>query len=131
MPHIIVEHSANLSTSHDMQGLANIISAAAVKTGVFPLAGIRVRMHPVKIYAMADGHKDNAFIAVVMRIGAGRDLEIRQGAARAVYNVICENFTAEIERGFMAITVDMEINDPDVSFKRNGVRDRLEKEMDS
>ncbi len=128
MPHVIVEHSANLSSSHDMQRLADLIRKAAVSCGVFPLAGIRVRMHPVEIFAMADGHPDNAFVAIVMRIGAGRDLETRQGAGRGVYEVVCDYFAAEIERGFMAVTVDMEINDPDVSFKRNGVANRLKKE---
>ena len=128
MPHFIVEHSANLSAPHDMQALAQKISDVTNATGIFPLAGIRVRMHPVETYAMADGHPDNAFVAVIMRIGAGRDLETRQSAGRTVYDCICEFFADEIERGFMAVSVDMEINDPDMSFKRNGVADRLKRE---
>ena len=128
MPHLIIEHSANLSTSHDMAGLARQLSDVMAATGIFPLAGIRVRMHPVETYAMADGHPDNAFVAAIIRIGAGRDLETRQSGGRAVFECLCQHFAEEIDRGFMAISVDMEINDPDMSFKRNGLAARLKKE---
>ena len=74
MPHIIVEHSANLNDTHDMAELARQLSDAAMETGIFPLAGIRVRMHPVDVFAMADGHPENSFVAIIVRIGAGRDL---------------------------------------------------------
>lgn len=128
MPHIIVEHSAKLNESHDMAELAQNLSDAAMETGIFPLAGIRVRMHPVDIYAMADGHPDNVFVAVIVRLGAGRDLETQQRGGKSIYDCLCAYFASEIDAGFMAITVDMEINDPDLSFKRNGVRDRLQRE---
>ncbi|MEE9313226.1 MAG: 5-carboxymethyl-2-hydroxymuconate isomerase [Rhizobiaceae bacterium] len=129
MPHMIVEHSADLSKSHDMQKLANLMAEAAVATGIFPLAGTRVRMHPVTTFAMADGHPDNAFVAVVMRIGAGRDLEARKHGGQTVFDVVCDYFATEIDSGFMAVSLDMEINDPEVSFKRNGLAKRLNKEI--
>ena len=128
MPHLIVEHSANLSSSHDMATLARKLGDAMAETRIFPLAGIRVRMHPVKNYAMADGHPDNAFVAAIMRIGAGRDLETRQSGGRAVFDFLCQYFADEIDKGYMAISVDIEINDPDMSFKRNGVAARLKRE---
>lgn len=128
MPHLIVEYSANLTTSHDMAALARKLGDVMAETGIFPLAGIRVRMHPVKTYAMADGHPDNAFVAAIIRIGAGRDLETRQAGAKAVFDCLCQCFAEQIELGFMAISVDMEINDPDMSFKRNGLTARLKRE---
>ena len=128
MPHFIVEHSANLSKSHDMQELADRISDVTDKTGIFPLAGIRVRMHPIETYAMADGHAENAFIAVIMRIGAGRDLEIRRRGGQVVYDLLCNTFADEIQQGYMAVSVDIEINDPEMTFKRNGVAARLKRE---
>ena len=127
MPHFIVEHSANLSSSHDMQWLADQISAVSVETGVFPLAGVRVRLHPVFSYSMADRHPDNTFVAIIMRVGAGRDTLTLQAEGRRVYECVCNFFAAEIEAGYMAISVDMEINDPELSFKRNGVADRMKK----
>ncbi len=128
MPHLIVEHSDNLSHSHDMAELAQQLSDVVVATGIFPLAGIRVRMHPVETYAIADGHPDNAFVALIMRIGAGRDLETRQRGGQAVFDCLCNYFSDEIDAGFMAISVDIEINDSDMSMKRNGVAGRLKRE---
>jgi len=128
MPHLIVEHSSNLSQSHDMAALAQQLSNDVAETGIFPLAGIRVRMHPIDTYAMADGHVDNAFIAVIMRIGAGRDLETRQRGGKAVFDCLCDHFADELEAGFMAVSVDIEINDADMSWKRNGVAGRLKRE---
>ncbi len=128
MPHIIVEHSANLNKSHNMGDLVQKLSAAAIETGVFPLAGIRVRMHPVDIFAMADGHPDNAFVAVITRIGAGRDVETQKRSNKAIYDCLCTYFAREIDAGYFAVSVDMEINNPELSFKRNGVADRLKRE---
>ncbi|MGI9367099.1 MAG: 5-carboxymethyl-2-hydroxymuconate isomerase [Rhizobiaceae bacterium] len=128
MPHLIVEHTANLNKTHDMADLAKRLSDVAVATEIFPLAGVRVRMHPVETYAMADGHPDNAFIAVIMRIGAGRDLEARQRGGQAIFDLLCNCFADEIQQGYMAVSVDIEINDPDMSFKRNGVAGRLKRE---
>lgn len=127
MPHLIVEHTANLSRSHDMAALAQKMSDAAMASGIFPLAGVRVRMHPVDTYSVADGHTDNAFVAVIMRIGAGRELVARQQAGQLVFDCVCDYFSDELERGIMAISLDMEINDPDMTFKRNGIADRLNK----
>ena len=42
------------------------------ETGVFPLAGIRVRAHPMPHYFVADGHPKNAFVDMVLRMGEGR-----------------------------------------------------------
>ena len=128
MPHLIVEHTANLSETHDLADLARRLGDVVVGTGIFPLSGVRVRMHPVETYAMADGHPDNAFIAVIKRIGAGRDLETRQRGGQVVFDLLCNTFADEIQQGYMAVSVDIEINDPDMSFKRNGVAGRLKRE---
>ena len=128
MPHLIVEHSANLSASHDMADLAQRLNDVVAATGIFPLAGVRVRMYPVETYSMADGHPDNAFIAVIMRIGAGRDLETRQRGGQVVFDLLCNTFADAIEQGYIAVSVDIEINDPDMSLKRNGVAGRLKRE---
>ncbi len=128
MPHLIVEHSANLSDQHDMAALARRLSNVVVATGIFPLAGVRVRMHPIDTYSVADEHPDNAFIAVIMRIGAGRVLETRQMGGQVVFDLLCNTFADTIEQGYMAVSVDIEINDPDMSYKRNGLAARLKRE---
>jgi len=125
MPHFIVEHSANLSESHDLQVLADLIRDAAVETGVFPLAGIRVRFHSSEIYTIADGHHDNAFLAIVVRLGAGRDTKTKQQAGKRVFDVVCDFFGDFVKSGHMMVSLDMDENNPELSFKANSVHQRM------
>ena len=74
MPHIIVEHSSNLSQHIEIPELLQSLHRAALETGVFPLGGLRTRAARRDDYVIADGHPDNVFIHVVLRIGHGRDL---------------------------------------------------------
>ncbi len=125
MPHFIVEHSHNLSNSHDMQALADIIRDAAIETGVFPLAGIRVRLHSSSVVSIADKHPDNAFVAILVRMGAGRDLATKKRAGQTVFDAVSGYFEKELASGYFMLSLDIEENDPDVSFKANGVHGRL------
>jgi len=125
MPHFNVEYSANLADRHDMQALADIIGDTAVETGVFPLGGIRVRMEAFDIVSIADKHPENAFVSIVVRIGAGRDSATKKAAGQAVFDRICDFFTIELEGGHFMISLDIVENDPGVSFKRNTVHARL------
>lgn len=125
MPHFIVEHSSGVGAKHDLQRLSDLIRDKADNTGVFPRGGIRVRMHPVETYTIADGHPENAFVSILVRIGAGRDMVTKKAAGQAVFDAACDFFAAELEGGHFMISLDIVENDPDVSFKRNTVHGRL------
>ncbi|MDB2574408.1 5-carboxymethyl-2-hydroxymuconate Delta-isomerase, partial [Planktomarina temperata] len=47
MPHLTVQYSQNLDHDLDMKEFCSVMSVAMQQTGVFPLAGIRVRAHPM------------------------------------------------------------------------------------
>lgn len=125
MPHLIVEHTARLLQTHDMQALADRLRDVAVETGVFPLAGVRVRLHAADVEAVADGHPDNAYVAILLRIGAGRDTATRRSAGQALFDAAQRFFETEIAGGHFMISLDIQVNDPEVSFKANSIRDRL------
>ncbi len=125
MPHLIVEHSANLSETHDLQRLSDELRTVIDETGIFPLAGVRVRFHPSEVYTIADSHPDNGFLAIIMRVGAGRDVETKQKAGQAVFDHACAFFAGEIQAGTMMVSVDIEENNPELTFKKNGVHGRL------
>ena len=125
MPHFIVEHSANLSERHDLRELAKVIHAAALETGLFPLAGLRVRLYEAQIYEIADSHEDNAFLAIVARIGAGRSAQDKQAASKSIFDAVCGFLGDDVSSGYLMVSFDMVENDPDVSHKKNGVRVRL------
>ena len=122
MPHFIVEHSANVDA--DMMECAALIRDVAADTGLFPLAGIRVRTIPCETVMIADGHGDNAFVAVTARIGAGRSDKDKRAAAVRIFQALRTYFEDQPEGHFM-LSFDMVENDPNVSFKWNTVHDRL------
>ena len=74
MPHIWIEYSANLDL--DTRALMRVVQDAAVGDGsLYPLAGARTRALRVDDYLIVDGHPDNAFVHVLLRIGHGRSAE--------------------------------------------------------
>ncbi len=88
MPHITVEYSANLEAQISPRRLVDAIHRAALATGVFPIGGLRTRAERRDIYAVADGDPDNAFVAVVARIGEGRDTASRKRVAEELMAVL-------------------------------------------
>ena len=125
MAHFIIEYSANIEERLDLDTLMVKVRDAAVATGVFPLGGIRVRAARRDHYVVADGHSDNGFIHCIARIGAGRPLERRRRAGEALFEVICTHLTALYEDNPLAISFEMQEIDPDLSFKKNNLHERL------
>lgn len=58
MPHFIVECSDNIREEADLPGLFAKVNPTLAATGIFPLAGIRSRVHWVDTWQMADGQRD-------------------------------------------------------------------------
>ena len=125
MPHLVADYSANLANRCDIQQLQNVLYDAAVASGIFPLGGIRVRFHRAEVYAIADRHEENAYLSVLLRIGAGRSLAAKKAAAMLIFQALEAFFADELAGGHFMLSVDMAENDPDVSFKANGVHARL------
>ena len=80
MPHIIIEYSDNLEKRINLEELIEIAHATAVDTEVFPLGGLRVRAARREHYKIADGHPDNGFIHIELKIGPGRDKKTKKSA---------------------------------------------------
>ena len=86
MPHLSMEYSAGLEHRCDPASIARAAHAAMVDAGIFPVAGIRVRMHRADLAIVADGLPENAFLAMTLCVGAGRKkaLLAHFGSAKAV-----------------------------------------------
>ena len=72
MPHLIVEYSANVADHVDVDHLVGALHDAAIASGVAALDALRTRAVRHEHYVVADRHRDNAFVAVTARLGAGR-----------------------------------------------------------
>src|SRR6202040_839263 len=88
MPHFTLEYSANLDARVDMGKVVEMVRNAAVETGIFPLGGIRVRAIRCEHYAIADGNPDFGFLAMILRLGEGRDLAVRKKAGAHIFRLL-------------------------------------------
>jgi 5-carboxymethyl-2-hydroxymuconate isomerase len=128
MPHFTLEYSANLDARVDIAKAVEIVRKAAVETGIFPVGGIRVRAIRCVHYALADGHPDLGFIAMVLRIGEGRDLATRQKAGEHVFRALSTFLDPVFAGSSFALSFDIQINDKDMSWKRNNIHEALKTE---
>ena len=128
MPHFSIEYSANLDAMIDMTEVCDIVRKAAVETGIFPVGGIRVRAIRCEDYAIADGRHDYGFLAMLLRLGEGRDLPARQKAGAHVFDALSRHLDPVFAHSKFALSFDMQINDAATSWKRNNIHDALKAE---
>ena len=123
MPHILIEYSANLRDSVAFPEFLLTLREAALKTGVFPLGGIRIRAHEASHCLIADGHPDNAFVHLMLRVGHGRDLETRKRACEAIFAAACEHLDALYRRIPLGISLEMQEIDAVLTCKKNNLHE--------
>ena len=128
MPHFTIEYSANLDARVDMAEIVEVVRNAAVETGIFPLGGIRVRAVRCEHYAIADGNPQHGFLAMVLRLGEGRDLAARQKAGEHIFRALSVHLDPVFAGSKFALSFDMQINDKETSWKRNNIHDALKVE---
>ena len=128
MPHFTLEYSANLDSRVDMGKVVETVRKAAVETGIFPLGGIRVRAVRCEHFAIADGNPDLGFLAMVLRLGEGRDLATRKKAGEHVFRALSDHLGPVFAAGKFALSFDIQINDKEMSWKRNNIHEALKAE---
>jgi len=128
MPHFHIDYSANLETVVDFTEFCHVIRCAALKTGVFPLAGIRVRATPCPHYAIADGAPEHGFIDLSVRLREGRPLDTRKAATAAIF-VAAESYLAPLmAHQPIALSMEMRNIDAELSPKAGSIRIFLQTE---
>ncbi len=128
MPHFTIEYSANLDANVDMGEVVELVRKSAVETGIFPLGGIRVRAIRCEHYAIADGRPEHGFLAMVLRLGEGRDLAARKKAGEHIFRILSGHLDPVFAASLFALSFDMQINDKETSWKRNNIHEALNAE---
>ena len=127
MAHIVIEYSANLRERLDLPGFLQAVHGAALATGVFPIGGIRTRAYEAEHYVVADGHPDNAFVHISLRVGHGRDVDTRKRACEAIFAVACRQLGPLYEELPLGIALEMQEIDPVLTFKKNNLHDYVKR----
>lgn len=123
MPHVIIEYSANLDDRLDVQQFVDVVHEAALATGIFPVGGARTRAYATRHYRIADGHPDNAFVHVVLRVGQGRDLPTRKHACESVFAAVCGALDRSLAGAPLGISLEMQEIDRQLAYRRNNLHD--------
>ena len=127
MPHLIVEYSANVEQDIEIAKLIEHLHTATAAIDAFPLAGLRTRAAKREHYRIADGHPDNRFIHVTLKIGHGRALEIRQQAGEEIFSKLVAYLAPLSERIPLAISFEIQELAEHTSYKIGNIRDYLQK----
>ena len=122
MPHFQIDYSPNLEERLDIVGLCRVLRDAAAATGVFPLAGIRIRATACSHFLIADGNPEHAFLDISIRLRAGRDKLTRKMATEAIF-AAAESFCHPLmtSSSFM-LSLEMRDMDPELSPKASSIR---------
>ena len=128
MPHLTIEHSANVGDWTSIAGLCDRLRREAVATGVFPMAGVRVRAVRCDDYSIADGSPEMGFVDIVVRVGAGRSPETRREAVGRLFGA-AEDFLKEVLAARpLALSMEMRELEPELSLKTGTIRKFLKED---
>ncbi|MCA8869887.1 MAG: 5-carboxymethyl-2-hydroxymuconate isomerase [Rhodobacteraceae bacterium] len=126
MAHLSIEYSANLGNTLDMSAFCEVARRAMAETGIFPLAGIRVRAIACDHTAIGDGSDGLAFAAMIMRMGKGRSEAARLAALEAVYAAVENWCKGRVNLPFALSLEILEINAPFAEKRLNTIRPALQ-----
>jgi 5-carboxymethyl-2-hydroxymuconate isomerase len=122
MPHLIVEYSANLEDQIDIRRLVEKVHGAAVGTGVFEVAAVRTRAERRDCYVIADGHRDNAFVSIWVRVAPGRPAETRKRLGQEIFDAACKYLEKTYETIPIGISLEVQEIDKTAAFRKNNLR---------
>ncbi|OBX05001.1 5-carboxymethyl-2-hydroxymuconate delta-isomerase [Gallibacterium genomosp. 3] len=127
MPHFIVEATDNLKGNVDFAALFPQVHDYLAGTGIFPLGGIRSRVHWVDVYRMADGKEDDAFIHITLKIGAGRDQAELKRVGENLFSLLTQFFEPTFAKRYFALSFEISELSETLNFKKNNVHTRFKK----
>ena len=125
MPHQTIEYSANLEPELDIEALVRVLHETAASIDALPIGGLRTRAVARQHYRIADGHPDNAFINVFLRIAPGRSFDVRKAAGEKLFQALCEYLEPIYSSSPLAISYEIQELDADLRWRKNNLREYL------
>ena len=125
MPHQIIEYSANLDADMNIDELVAALHETAAGIDALPIGGLRTRAVRRDHFAIADGHPDNTFVNVTLRIAEGRTLDVRQDAGEQLFRTLCDFIEPIFERRPVSLSYEIQEIEPDTRWKHSNIRDYL------
>ncbi|MGB0906999.1 MAG: 5-carboxymethyl-2-hydroxymuconate isomerase [Maricaulaceae bacterium] len=126
MPHIIVEHSKNITKTLYIQKLIGALHGEAMTISALPTGGIRTRAHQVERYRVGDGNVGNGFVYIVVRLGQGRTDEVKREIGDRLFAILTE-FTKDHFDAGNPLSLGLEIQEieKDWTWKKNNIHELM------
>jgi 5-carboxymethyl-2-hydroxymuconate isomerase len=107
MPHLVLEHSANIAETPDFQQLFSRMHWVLTELGTFKLADLKSRVHPCETYYIADGDANNAFVHLRFEILEGRTGDIKHQASERLMALLREAFDETAKKRHCLFSVEI------------------------
>ena len=127
MPHQIIEYSSNLEDRINITRLVDTLHAAAVGLEVLPQAGVRTRAVRRDLYKIADGHVENSFIHVTLRLAAGRSDEAKAAVGEQLFSALRKHIEPSEDSFPAALSLEIQEIDPVTRWKDSNIRAHLKR----
>ena len=125
MPHAWIEYSTRIETTPEIQALGKCLYDAMLETGIFPVAGIRVRITPIANCLVGDLNPENAFVHIALKIGEGRSSETIKAATDRIFERVSAQLKPLADRQPLAVAMELTEIDSRYSYKLNNLRDHM------
>ena len=102
----------------DVEALVSAMHDTAIGIDALPMAGIRTRAIRHDHYKIADGHEDNAYIYVTLRIMAGRSMETRKDAGERLFSTLREFIEPVFKQRPILLSFEIQEIDPEADGGR-------------
>ncbi|MGH1464505.1 MAG: 5-carboxymethyl-2-hydroxymuconate Delta-isomerase [Cognatishimia sp.] len=109
MPHLILEHSTELSTQKDLNALSKALFETALSSGVFG-TGKDIKTRTVACENVFSGAEPQTFAHLTLRLLAGRPLEVRKKLAEDLLAVLAEHLPDVGSLTVLPIEIDPQVN---------------------
>ncbi|MEM7468588.1 MAG: 5-carboxymethyl-2-hydroxymuconate Delta-isomerase [Pseudomonadota bacterium] len=125
MPHLTIEYSANVEGDLNLPELIKSLHTTTAAIEAFPLAGLRTRASKRDHYRIADGHPDNSFIHLTLKIGHGRPLEIREAAGEEIFSSLVDYLAPVSAKRPLAISFEIQELAEHTNYKTGNIREHM------
>ena len=125
MPHITIEHSANVAEHHNIDALVAAVHSAALENGLPSLPSLRTRAVSRQHYRISTGDPGFGFVAITCRIAPGRDAEAKQSFLKQVLDAAEAQLNSEGCPLHIAWSIEITETNPEFRINRNRVRDAM------
>ena len=127
MPHIVIEYSSNLRERLNLEQFVREVHTAALATGEFAVGALRTRTSERSCYLIADGHPDNGFVHIVLRIRPGRTPETKRRVGEKVFTAISNYLAPIYDSSPLGVTFEIQEIDESFRFLKSNLRDYVKR----